>query len=143
MTWRERFSRAAREAASRAQRARQASILQGQKAMRVVAQTAGKARLTGRAMARKVIGVQLGAGLDSAHRGRFQRDSPQDLMRKSAASVVLPQGDKAWREGYREVAAAFVPSLHSPLLAPPSPPSRPAPWPQPRGPEPDGPEAGA
>jgi hypothetical protein len=97
VSWRSRTRRTARAARERAQR--------------VVSRSAGQARLAGRKLARKVVGIQLAAGLASSKRGIFIRTSPADLMRQSAESVVLPEDDGAWRDGYREVAGKFVPSL--------------------------------
>jgi hypothetical protein len=112
MTWGSRARRAA-------QRARDAARTGGARVQRVVAQQADRARATGRQVARRVVGAQLGAGLDSAKRGPLQRESPKDVMRRSAQSVVEPEGDRAWREGYRQVAAGYVPEVRVKPMARP------------------------
>ena len=131
MTWRSRARRGGR-------RAWEYTRSSGAWVQRVVSQKAAHARQKGQEVARQVIGAQLAAGLASDRCGLFQRESPQGVMRRSAESVVLPQGDREWREGYRDVAAEFVPGV----AVPPAPePWRPAPWPG--NPEPDSPEAGS
>jgi hypothetical protein len=134
MTWRNRARRGGR-------RAWEFTRSSGVRVQRVVSQKAADARQAGAQLARKVIGAQLAAGLVSDRRGPLQRESPRDLMQRSAESVVLPDGDRAWREGYRDVAMDFVPSLAAPVAPEPERPS----WPfaPAIGPEPDGPEAGS
>ena len=137
MTWRNRARRGGR-------RAWEFTRSSGARVQRVVSQKATHARQKGAQVARKVIGAQLAAGLSNDRRGPFQRESPRDMMRRSAESVVLPEGDRAWREGYRDVAREFVPGIDP---APQPAPLRPAPWPgvpaaKASGPEPDAPEAG-
>ena len=125
MTWRSRARRGGR-------RAWEFTRSSGERVQRVVSQKAAHARQKGQQVARKVLGAQLAARL------------PEHLLRESAESVVLPQGDRAWREGYRDVAREFVPGIDP---APQPAPLRPAPWPgvpaaKASGPEPDAPEAG-
>jgi len=125
MTWRSRARRGGR-------RAWEFTRTSGERVQRVVSQKAAHARQKGQQVARKVLGAQLAARL------------PEHLLRESAESVVLPQGDRAWREGYRDVAREFVPGIDP---APQPAPLRPAPWPgvpaaKASGPEPDAPEAG-
>ena len=129
MTWRNRARRGGR-------RAWEYTRSSGARVQRVVEQKAAQAKQKGRDLARRVIGAQLSAGMDSDRKTPFLL-STRDLMRRSAETTVLPEGDKAWREGYRDVAKEFVPSVGHPAAPEPA---RPAPWPG--RPELDSPEAG-
>jgi hypothetical protein len=105
MTWRNRARRGGR-------RAWEFTRSGGARVQRVVSQQAAQARLKGRDLARKVVGIQLSAGMESSWKGRrlMQRSAESAAADPATGKWKGPAPSADWREGYAAEAAATLDS---------------------------------